>query len=498
MAETAQPPAPRILGHPPGLFVLSFAEMWERFSFYGMKGLLVFYLTKNFGFGDDASYTVMGTYGGLVYATPFFGGMLADKFLGYRKAVTWGGICFVIGHILMTVENISVVYLALAFLIAGNGFFKPNISTIVGKLYGEKDPGRESGFFFFYMGINLGAFLGGLLAGWIGDKIGYHYGFGLAAIGMVAGLAVFSRFQGYLEQEGFPPHPDRLKQRVLPGINLEWSIYLGTLAVIGAVWYIVQTDWLVKTLLYGTCSLAFIYLLIVAFSQEKTARDRMLAALVLIAFSVLFWSCYELDSSSINLFTERNVDREVFGLFEIPAPSLQSVNPGFVIVFSLLFSLIFMRLAARKRDISTPAKFSIGIILLGVGFGVLALGAALAGGDGLVSLGWLVFGYYLIKSLGELFLSPVGLSMITKLSPKKMTGTMMGMWFLFSALSEKLAGEIAKFTSVKSFEGEIPPPVETVGIYGGLYLKIFFITGGVGLILLLLVPLIKKWMHGVE
>ena len=470
--------------------------MWERFSFYGMRALLVFYLVDVFAFSDDASYTVMGSYGGLVYATPFFGGMLADKFLGYRKAIIWGGICFVIGHILMAIETLDVMYLALAFLIAGNGFFKPNISTVVGKLYAENDPRRDSGFFLFYMGINLGAALGSLLAGWIGVEYGWHFGFGLAAIGMVAGLVVFSMFQKHLGEEGYPPDPERLKRQVLPGINTEQIIYLGTLVAVVAVWFILQRDWLVKTLLYGTCGVALVYLLAQAFKHERTARERMFAALVMIVFSVMFWSCFELDASSINLFTERNVDREFLG-WTIPAPSIQSANPWFVIIFAFIFSWVSLKFAGSKGGISTPAKFALGIILLGFGFGALALGAQNAT-DGIVGLGWLVFGYYLTKTVGELFLSPVGLSMITKLSPKGMTGTMMGMWFLFTALAEKLSGEISKFTSVEYAEGELPPPTETVGVYGDVYLKIFFITCGVGLVLLVLVPLLKKWMHGVK
>jgi POT family proton-dependent oligopeptide transporter len=210
----------------------------------------------------------------------------------------------------------------------------------------------------------------------------------------------------------------------------------------------------------------------------------------------MFWSCFELDASSINLFTERNVDRDFFG-YVIPAASIQSANPWFVIALAFVFSWVSLRFAGKEGGFSTPAKFALGIILLGCGFGALALGAQEATG-GLVGLGWLVFGYYLTKTVGELFLSPVGLSMITKLSPKEMTGTMMGMWFLFTALAEKLAGEISKFTSVKFAEGALPPPTETVGVYGDVYLKIFFITGGVGVALLLLVPLLKKWMHGVK
>ncbi len=392
--------------HPRGLYVLFFAEMWERFSFYGMRALLVFYVVDVFSFTDPEAYTVIGSYGGLVYATPFFGGMLADKFLGYRKAIIWGGICFVIGHILMAVETLDVMYLALAFLIAGNGFFKPNISTMVGKLYAENDPRRDSGFFLFYMGINLGAALGTLLAGGIGKTLGWHYGFGLAAIGMTAGLIVFSMFQKHFENIGYPPDPERLKRRIFAGINTEQAIYLWTLAVVVAVWFILQRDWLVKTLLYGTCGVALVYLLAQAFRHERTARERMFAALVMIVFSVMFWSCFELDSSSINLFTERNVDREFLG-WTIPAPTVQSANPIFVIILAFVLSWVSLKFAGSKRGISTPAKFSLGIILLGCGFGALALGAQTAT-DGLVGLGWLVFGYYLTKTVGELFLSPVG------------------------------------------------------------------------------------------
>jgi POT family proton-dependent oligopeptide transporter len=486
--------------HPRALYLLFFSEMWERFSYYGMRALLVFYMTKQFLFGDDQAYAVYGSYTALVYATPVFGGMLADRLLGYRKAVVVGGVLMALGHFAMAIENQQVFYLALGLLICGNGFFKPNISTIVGNLYEPHDPRRDSGFTIFYMGINLGAGAAPLLCGFIGEKYGWHWGFGLAGIGMVLGLIVFLAGQKMLHGVADPPDAERLKKPLVAGLSHELSVYLGAAVVVLVAWQLVQRSTVVGFILSGIGIVVIVGLMIFMLTKvDKDARDKMLVALILIAFNVVFWAFFEQAGSSINLFTDRNVDRSL-GSLSIPASVFQSVNPAFILLFAPLFSMLWNRLGQREREPSTPVKFALGLLQLGLGFGALYLGASTAGSDGIVAIGWLVLGY-LLHTTGELCLSPVGLSMITKLSPHKIVGLMMGTWFLSTAFSQYVAGIIAALTGVSHGGGDekaVPPPTETVMVYGGVFGKIAIAALVASVLLFALSPWLKKRMHDVN
>src|SRR5450755_4660477 len=409
--------------------------MWERFSFYGMRALLVLYLTKSFLFGDKAAYAIYGSYTALVYTTPVLGGLIADRLLGYRKAVVLGGVLMALGHFAMAVQNLQVFYFALALLICGNGFFKPNISSIVGRLYGPEDPRRDSAFTTFYMGINLGGLLSPILCGYLGERFGWHWGFGLAGVGMLVGLFVFLRAQKLLEGVADPPDNAALERPIAPGVSAETAIYLGTFAALFAAWQLMQHGALLGSLLIVFGVVVLLGLLVFMFRlPDKVERDRLGVALVLTLFSVVFWAFFEQTGTSLSLFTDRNVNRTLFGL-TIKASQFQSVNPLFILIFAPLFSALWLYLARHQREPSTPLKFGLGIVQLGLGFVALYVGAAASRATGIVPMFWLVLGYFL-HSTGELCLSPIGLSMITKLSPKRITGIMMGIWFLSSAYAQ--------------------------------------------------------------
>jgi proton-dependent oligopeptide transporter, POT family len=614
-----------LFGHPVGLFTLFFAEMWERFSYYGMRALLVLYMIKGFlGLNDGAAYAVYGAYTALVYATPFIGGMLADRLLGARRAVVLGGVLMAAGHLLMTIETRLAFYGALALLIAGNGFFKPNISTIVGSLYPSGSPKRDGGFTLFYMGINLGAAMSPLVCGYVGETYGWHYGFGLATAGMLVGVAVFvapvrltqaliglgslgtalamlflqnNVYQlvvnlfvgasllvaalaalvalnrgGLPPEAGAPPAAGRERPR--------WPVYVGVLVSIPVFSLLVQHNTVARYMLIVFGGAAFVWLVIQAARSPKVERERLFVVLILMFFSMLFWAFFEQAGSSINNFTDRNVDRVIehrlagaddvgkslalrvpletadpelaalpaltqeqlgydagqgkpftvsdlsalraaastdaardktvfhwpvgtgnvgmgIGGPEIPASLFQAANPIFIILFGLLFTFLWSFLAARGREPSTPVKFSFGLLLLGLGFVALWYGAKTADARGMVGVSWLLLGY-MLHTTGELCLSPVGLSMVTKLSPAKILSTVMGAWFLATAFSNYLAGLIAQLTGVSGEEGEvqvIPPPSETLHLYGDVFGQIAIIAMVSALICFALSPWLRKWMH---
>jgi proton-dependent oligopeptide transporter, POT family len=487
-------------GHPRVLAYLFFAEAWERFSYYGMRALLVLYLTKSFLFGDKAAYAIFGSYTALVYATPVLGGYLADRLLGFRKAVVLGGVLMALGHFAMTVENLQVFYFALGLLICGNGFFKPNISTIVGRLYGPDDPRRDSAFTIFYMGINLGGLLSPLACGYLGERYGWHWGFGLAGIGMLLGLVVFLRAQPLLAGIADPPVRAEGSAARWAGFRFETWVYLGALLGVVVAWQLVQHSVLVGTLLVVFGAVVFLGLIVYLLRlPDKVARDRLAVALLLVLVSVLFWSFFEQTGSSMSLFTDRNVNRSLFG-WVVPTSQFQAVNGLFILLFAPVLSALWLYLARRQHEPNTPLKFGLGIVQLGLGFGALYIGASVSRATGVVPLFWLVLGY-LLHSTGELCLSPIGLSMITKLSPKGITGAMMGTWFLATAFAEYAASLIAQLTGVKEsgpLASVLPKPTETVMVYGSVFGSIGLVALGAGVLVVLVSPLIARRMHGVR
>ena len=494
------------LGHPKGLFVCFATEMWERFSYYGMRALLILYLTKHWEFTDATSYLIYGAYTSLVYIMPVFGGMLADQILGSKKAVTYGAILLVFGHLGMTVEsNEQIFYLSLALIVSGVGFLKPNISTMVGALYEEGDPRRDSGFTIFYMGINIGAFTATLLCGYLGEEIGWAYGFGAAGIGMLLGLFIFLWGQKYLEGLAEPPSNKYMTK--INGISYEYWAYISGVVMVLVTWFLVQNSQLVGQLL-GGFGVIFIgaWLLYALLKCAPEERDRLIVVGILILFSLIFWALFEQAGSSLNILTDRGVDRVIFG-WEVPASMFQSLNAGFIFTIAPLFALLWIALAKRNIEPSTPIKFSIGIVLVGLGF--LALVYGMNSSEGLqTGVIWIVL-IYLLHTLGELCLSPVGLSSVTKLSPQRIVGFMMGMWFFASAAGNYVASLIAKGTAgdpvLKIAEKiyfqvmNLPENTFTFNQKNGfmdVYTDVGLIAIGCGIFLAIITPLLRKLMHG--
>ena len=494
------------LGHPRGLFILFFTEMWERFSFYGMKALLIFYLTKYHLFTDIDGNLLIGSYAALVYAIPVVGGFLADRYLGFRKAIVFGGIMLVLGHAGMAYEGnaatqsvtgeivrdnfaLQVFYLSLAFIILGVGFLKANISSLVGELYYEGDKRRDSGFTIFYMGINLGSFLATIICVWLGETYGWSYGFGAAGVGMFFGLLTFISGKKYLLGKGESNVPELLNKKTI-GIKNEWLIYsLSVLATL-VLWQMVQSHSVVQNLLIIAGAASFIYIVYYAITQlEKVARERLIALTILIVFTIIFWALFEQAYTSLNLFADRILDRG-----NIAAGTFLSLNALFIILLAPVFAWLWVKLG--KYNPNTAVKFSLALILVGLGFGSLVMGIH-ASDMGKVAIIWLVITYFL-HTCGELCLSPVGLSAVTKLSPVKIVGFMMGVWFLATASSEFIASILANIASVDTTNGTAPD----LNLAKQSYLKLFeylFYTGlGFGVLLLVLSPIIKKLMHGVD
>ncbi len=439
------------LGHPIGLFVLFFAEMWERFSYYGMRALLTLYLIQHFLFEKTEAYIIYGAYTSLVYITPVVGGWLADHFLGPRKAVLYGATLLTAGHFLMAFEGeggkdtfaLNFFYLALSFIIVGSGFLKANISSIVGELYSRDDKRKDPAFTIFYMGINLGAALGAIIAGYLGEVYGWRYGFGAAGIGMVFGLIVFVLGKPLLMGRGETKTPQALIDKPF-GITNEWAIYIGGVLGVILVWQLIQYQSVVGWLL-GISGLALaIYVAYISFATLKPHdRDRIFVALFLMLGSILFWALFEQAGSSLNVFTDQRVDRSFLGAV-VPASTFQSINAIYIVLLAPVFAWLWTALAKKKLEPSTPAKFGIAMIQLGIGFLILVAGATAAGAGKTPVI--YIFAIYLLHTTGELCLSPVGLSAMTKLALPHMVGLIMGTWFFASALGNFAAGLIAGAT----------------------------------------------------
>ncbi len=478
---------------PKQLYLLFFAEMWERFSFYGMKALLIAYMTSQLNYDDPKAYAILGSYAALVYTMPMFGGFMADRFIGYRRAIMFGGILMTIGHFVLALPNDWSFFYGMAFIICGNGFFKPNISSLVGTLYGENDARRDSGFSIFYMGINIGAALGGALCAYVGTEINWHYGFGLAGIFMFVGLIVFIIGKKSLGQKGLPPNDAALKKPVFGFIKPEWLIYGGTLLVVPLVVTLFHQYEIMDYIMFGLGIISLVYVLSIAAKLERDPRLKLYAALVMIIFSIVFWAVYEQNAGSMNLLAERNSQMTLFGI-DLPELAVNNfLPPGWVIVLTLLVAPLWPWLSKRGKEPSTPLKFAISFIFLGIGFYIFYLGCLAHEDTGIIPLWPFVAGYMFII-LGELCISPIGLSMVTKLSPVKIVSMMMGIWFFASAIGEFLAGKIGSLMSVPKEVLEKNDPVLSLPYYADIIQKIGIAAVVIGVLLIFTVPLLKKWM----
>lgn len=476
-------------GHPKGLYVLFFAEMWERFSYYGMRALLIFYLTKHWLFGDGESNLIYGAYTSLVYITPVLGGYLADRYLGQRKAVLFGAVILTIGHLLMAFEGqtgitdplvkqadpaINVFWAALACIIVGSGFLKANISVIVGQLYSRTDLRRDGAYTIFYVGINVGAALGVIFAGFLGETYGWAYGFGAAGIGMLLGLIVFVLGKPLLKGQGEAPRP--LSK------GTEWGLYGLGVASIGVIWALIQYQSVIETLLIISGVALLGYVLFESFKLPKEPRERMFAILFLIALNPVFWGLFEQAGGSLNLYTDRYVDRG-----GVPASLFQSINAIYIVLLGPIFAALWVALAKRNLEPSAPAKFALALLQVGFSFLVFVWGARTVGPE-IATPVLFVFLIYFFQTTGELCLSPVGLSAMNRLAPKHLASLIMGAWFYMTAVGNFVAGKIGEATG--GHDGEMTKE-GTLSVYN----SIGWWTIGIGVVVLLLSPIVKRWMH---
>lgn len=512
----------QIFGHPVGLFMLFFTEMWERFSYYGMRALLVLYLISELG-GDnpglgwsksDAS-SLYGWYTMLVYITPILGGIIADKLLGFRKAIVIGGVLMALGHLALAFEPMPAFYLGLGLLIIGNGFFKPNISSIVGQLYPEGSDKKDSGYTIFYQGINVGAFLGSILCGYLGETLGWHYGFGLAGIFMFIGLIQFQLSQKMFGEIGLPPAKANLRgntdliksvenkgKEKLTKVEVQRLVVVGVLAFFsiffwaafeqaGSSMNIFASEYTDRSLqgfgimifkvvgaILSTLPVVILTWLFLgmrkAIGKEYPAAMGFMAVSVLILWGIISYMVY-------NQFLDKNP--------EVPATWFQSLNALFIFTLAPLFSTIWQKLAKTKLNPNGPQKFAIGLILLGLGFIPMVIGSAGIGGNSVqkVSMIFLVLAY-LLHTMGELSLSPVGLSYVNKLSPKRLLGIMFGIWFFASAMGNKLAGSFSSYMEKIAEESSM----------SDFFNILVWIPIVGGIVLFLLSFPLKKFMHGVK
>jgi len=480
--------------HPPGLATLFFTEMWERFSYYGMRALLVLFMVDavrgGMGLSDKTAASLYGLYTAAVYLACLPGGWLADRILGAQRAVWWGGLVIAAGHFVLAIPATQTFYAGLLLVVVGTGLLKPNISAMVGALYPEGGARRDAGFTIFYMGINLGAAVGPLICGALGEKLNWHYGFGAAGVGMVLGLVQFALTRRNLGEAGRrPDHDAALSRGERTGIA---AFAIAALLLVALGWsglIALNPITLARnttTFIVAVAVLYFAYVLIF-YGLDPIERRRVGVILILFVAAALFWSGFEQAGSSFNLFAERYTTR-VLGTFnfEIPASWFQSLGPVFIIVLAPVMASVWVALARHHRSPSLPVKFGVGLILLGVGFLVMAAAARLVASGQKVWPVWLIT-TYLVHTFGELCLSPVGLSSVTKLAPRRLVGQMMGTWFLAASLGSLIAGLIA---------GEFN--AEEVERMPAQYLHIVIVPAIAGVALILLRKPITRWMGGVQ
>ena len=479
-------------GHPSGLSTLFFTELWERFSYYGMRGLLVLFMVDavekgGMGLNDRTASSIYGLYTAFVYLAALPGGWIADRLIGAQRAVWIGGLIIAAGHFTLAIPSTKAFFLGLILVVIGTGFLKPNISAIVGQLYPEGGARRDAGFTIFYMGINMGAFLGPLICSYLGEQVNWHLGFGVAGIGMLFGVAQYKLSAARLGDAGL--HAVKSEEQLnAAGFDKAWYLVIAGFAVVGSIVILGLTELitfdalsLAQNTTYVIVGIAFAFFIYVfAFGNlTPDERSRTLVIVILFVTSAVFWSGFEQAGSSLTLFADRYTDRMLFS-FEVPAGWFQSLNPFYIVVLAPLFASVWVKLARNHLDPSMPAKFALGLIILGMGFFIMVAAAKLVVTGNEAAPYWLIL-TYLLHTMGELCLSPVGLSSVTKLAPKRFVGQMMGIWFLATSLGNLIAGLLA---------GRFNP--EAVNEMPGLFMQIVVVSIGSGVLLLLFVKPIKK------
>jgi POT family proton-dependent oligopeptide transporter len=486
---------------PKQLWYLFFSEMWERFCFYGMRGMLVVFMVSQLGMNERVANLQYGATQAWVYAFTFIGGLFADKILGLRKSLFWGGILMIIGSIILAIDPKGLFFTGIGFTIVGTGFFKPNISSMVGQLYKEGDPRRDAGFSFFYMGVNLGAFLGGYICiavaegsmwkSMVPEHLRWNVGFGFAAVVMIVSLLTFTQTQKTLATIGLSPlkEIENSKRKLYERLT-----YIGSLLIIPIIIVMVAntvyTDYFMMFI--GPASILYLFYEMKNFSLAE--NKKLLAALTFIIFSIFFWAFFEQSGGSLSLFAANNLNNTIYGFELSPNGVNNSANSLFVIGFAALVGLVWLWMAKRKIEPNTVVKFGLAFLFLAGGFWIFYYTKFFAGEDGKTSLGLFTFGWFII-TFGELCLSPIGMSAMTKLSPQKTQAVIMGMWFLASAYGQYFAGILGANIAEAS---ENASNLEKLNVYADGYYQLGIYALVAGVILILISPLIKKLMQEVK
>lgn len=502
--DTVQQPAK---GHPKGLYLLFMTEMWERFSYYGMRAIFVLYMTKVLLMGDAEASEIYGSYTGLVYLTPLLGGYLSDRILGNRRSIEIGGLLMALGQFTLFFSAsssgataVSLMWIGLTLLIIGNGFFKPNISTMVGQLYPKGDRRVDAAFTIFYMGINLGAFIAPLICGTLAEKVDFKWGFLAAGVGMVLGLITFVYEKNKLLHDA-DNNPVGMPVKKLDLKNI--LIIIGSAALILFLLNfksLFKSDWdIIGYLIYGAMVLMPLIILTDK-SLTKDERDRIIVIFILAFFVIFFWGAFEQAGASLTIFADRQTDRHIFG-WEMPASYFQSVNPLAIILLAPLFSSLWLRLGNRGLEPSSPKKMAIGLTLVSLGYVVIAFAVYGLGLADKVSMFWLI-ALYVIHTMGELCLSPIGLSMVSKLSPLRFSSLLMGTWFLANAAANKFAGTLSALIPGGGESGEGTKVTSFLGFQIAnlfdFFLVFIVMCGVAAAILFLMSKWLEKKMHGVH
>lgn len=495
--DTAPPSDERtILGHPRALFVLFFAELWERFCFYGMRALLALYVVDQFHKPQELASNGYGAFTALIYATGIFGGTIADRLLGYRRSIMLGGVIMAIGMFMLMIPDETSFLFGLATIIVGNGLFKPNISTLVGKLYRPGDPRRDGGFTIFYMGINLGALVAPLACQAVSKAMGtaghpdYRYGFVLAGIGMLLGIFCFGLGGKLLQGRGEAPAHRQ-------GWGTFGQVAIGCALAVPIVFLMLGRTQLTEKIVLTLGGVIFLYLLVIAFQSELVVRQRMIVLVLLLMCNSVFWMCFEQAGNSLNFLAKDHIEPLRLGTWSMPFEWFQSVNSLFIVALGSFFAALWVWLDRRKLNPSIPAKFGLALVQVALGFLLLLYGIARPDAAGKIPWFFLA-GLYLIHTTGELCLSPVGLSMITKLAPEKIGGMVMGAWFISISVGNQLAGMVSGSAGKLIDEAQSKPAIERIGLYAVTFQPILYTALGVGIALFVLSPWINKWMHGVK
>ncbi|MEY3422737.1 MAG: hypothetical protein RIR48_3066 [Bacteroidota bacterium] len=487
--------------YPRQIWPLFFSEMWERFCFYGMRGMLIYFMVTELMLNDSVANLQYGATQAFVYAFTFIGGLFADKILGYRKSLFWGGILMIAGSLILAIDPKAYFFFGISFTIIGTGFFKPNISTMVGQLYKEGDARRDAGFSLFYAGINIGALLGGYLCIAVGkgemlssivpEALRWNVAFGFAAVVMVISLVTFINTQKSMGDIGLSPLTQLTdKKRKI----IEWATYIGSLVLLPVIMIMVSKTEYTDYFMYTIGPLTLLYLGYEMMSMGVSDRKKMMAGLVFIFFSIIFWAFFEQSGGSLSLFAANNLDNTVLGIPLDPNGVNNSANSLFVIMFAALLGVVWIWLAKRKMEPNTLIKFGLAFIFLAGGFYIFYSTRLFADANGVTSLDLFTFGW-LVITFGELCLSPIGMSIMTKLAPQKLQAIMMGMWFLASAYGQYFAGILGANISDAS---ENADNYNKLLAYTDGYQQLAIYALVAGVVLIAISPFVRKLMQEVK